>query len=59
MEKKNWWKSKTLWVNAISLALESVQLFGDVKIIPPGYLTVIVNGLNIALRFVTKAPIGK
>jgi hypothetical protein len=42
----------------IAMALELVQMFGDVKIIPPGYLAIIVNVLNMALRFITKAPLG-
>ena len=57
METKKWWQSKTVWLNVISLGLELTQLLSGVNWIPAGTLTLVTNTLNIALRFITKAPI--
>ena len=57
MEAKQWWKSKTVWLNVVSLLLEFTQIFSGTQVIPAGTLTIITNVLNVGLRFLTKAPI--
>ena len=49
---KPWWKSKTVWVNALSAAAE---LLGIIPL-PGGTALIVANLLNIALRFVTTGP---
>jgi hypothetical protein len=49
---KPWWKSKTVWVNALSAAAE---LAGIIPL-PGGTALLIANALNIALRFITTGP---
>ena len=50
---KNFWKSKTIWMNVLSAAVELTGLLP----IPAGTTVIIVNVLNIALRFVTSEPV--
>ena len=60
--KKSWWKSKTLWLNAILAATTIAEAnlgllqsqFG-----PSAYLAILsfAAALNAALRFVTSQPI--
>jgi hypothetical protein len=49
---KAWWKSKTVWINALSAAAE---LLGIIPL-PGGTALIVANLLNIALRFVTTGP---
>ena len=58
MEPKPWYLSKVLWANLIGLLLEIGQAFTGVNIVPAGTLMIIMNVLNILLRFITKQPIG-
>lgn len=55
---KKWYKSRVIWLNVISGALEVVQLAGGLNIVPVGTITITTNILNIALRFLTKVPVG-
>jgi hypothetical protein len=59
---KKWYQSKTIWLNVISGVLEVANLLMDSPIIPvkfAGILTLAVNVLNIALRYVTTKGIGQ
>ncbi|MDI6804908.1 MAG: hypothetical protein QME58_13900 [Bacteroidota bacterium] len=56
--KKKWYQSKIIWVNIISLLLELANSLLDMNVLPAGTLLIIVNGLNIILRLITKYPIG-
>tara|TARA_R100001086_G_scaffold170569_1_gene93148 strand:+ start:4208 stop:4468 length:261 start_codon:yes stop_codon:yes gene_type:complete len=49
---KPWYKSRTIWVNAISAAAELVGIIP----LPGGTALIVANILNIALRFVTTGP---
>ena len=59
MKPSPWWQSKTIWLNAIALTLELLALADKL----PGaeslsvYIPTIAAMLNVALRFVTNAPI--
>jgi len=59
---KDWWKSKTIWANAIALISTLFGLLGYAEI-PPDQQAAVVAGVmtivNIALRFVTSEPIKK
>lgn len=58
-QRKLWWKSKTLWFNALSIGLEGLQLLADTRVITPEH-HLLANGIvNLGLRFVTKQSIGK
>lgn len=55
--KKAWWRSKTLWVNAVALIASLLQLkFG--LIIDPATQGVILTIVNLILRAVTNEPVG-
>ena len=62
MEKKPFWASKTMWVNLVALVATVSTAFGlDLGLTPENQVAVVgavIAVLNIALRFVTKAPIG-
>jgi hypothetical protein len=53
MISKPIWKSKIFWFNILSIALEVL----DVLPIPTGTAVILVNLINIALRWVTKYPV--
>lgn len=57
MNKKAWWRSKTLWVNVVAgLALLLQSQFGFVL---DGELQgAILAMVNLALRLITKEPLG-
>lgn len=50
---KKWYQSKIVWVNIISIVIESLQFVIDERIIPSGLLLVIVNTINIIFRKIT------
>ena len=52
-----WWKSKTLWTNAILFALMLVQAIQQEAWINPAYQALIITILNAALRVLTNKPI--
>ena len=61
---KAWWKSKTLWLNAVLAAGTVIEAnLGTIQALlgPTYYLAIIgaTAGLNAALRFVTSQQIGK
>ena len=51
-------KSKTFWFNAVTGALEIVNLFNG-SVIPAATATVIISVGNIALRFLTSKPLAE
>ena len=59
---KSWWRSKTLWLNAVlaatSVAEANLGLLRD-TLGPHSYLGLITlaAGLNAALRFITSEPV--
>jgi uncharacterized membrane protein YadS len=56
MEKKSFWKSKTFWVNAISLVAIGLQTqFGFV--IDAEYQAMALAGINWVLRLITKQAV--
>jgi uncharacterized membrane protein len=57
VDKKAWWKSKTLWVNLVAgLALLAQSQFGFV--IDGELQGAILAVLNLALRLITKESVG-
>lgn len=58
MNKKVWWQSKIIWLNIVTAIIELLQIFGDVNLLPPGYLIIITSVLNIVVRrFLTSEEI--
>jgi hypothetical protein len=51
-EKKNLLKSKTFWLNALSLA----AIYGE--LLPPKYAATTVAVANIGMRLITDTPVG-
>ena len=56
MDKK-WYKSKTLWVNAIAIIVIGVQYAAGIEAIPAELQTAILAALNVILRSITKTNI--
>jgi hypothetical protein len=57
VETKVWWSSKTIWLNLMALIATILQLkYG--LILDATTQGVILSGLNIILRAITKEPIG-
>ena len=57
MAKKQWYLSKTLWFNAISITLLGVEAYAQVYVLNPQlhlFLTALGNAI---LRFMTQQPI--
>jgi len=50
---KSIFKSKTVWINLLSAAIEVAGLLP----IPAGTAVVVVNVINIALRLITSQPV--
>ena len=50
---KKWYQSKIVWINVISIIVESLQFVIDERIIPAGLMLIIVNTINIILRKLT------
>ncbi len=54
---KVWWKSKTLWVNALSIL---AMVFGSTYIealLDPKYVAMILGLVNMLLRMITGKPL--
>lgn len=51
---KSIWQSKVFWFNLVSILLEVAQMITQYNVLPPGTVLIIVNVLNILLRFITK-----
>jgi hypothetical protein len=47
--------SKTFWINVLTASVEVTGALAG--IIPPGALTLVLAGLNVAIRLVTKGPV--
>lgn len=62
MEKKSILKSKTFWVNALTVAVGVATYLGGSEVIAQypvavSVIAVVVGALNVALRFVTNKPV--
>ena len=55
---KAWWRSRTIWINILGVIAEGGQLLTDVKVVPPGTITMALGLVNIVLRKLTTQPIG-
>ncbi len=53
---KDWWKSKTLWINAIAIAGIIIRAELGLVITPQGEIAILA-GINLILRIVTKEKI--
>jgi uncharacterized membrane protein len=56
---KQWWRSKTIWINILTLvAMIISQITGweDMKSYAPTLL-IVSNAINLVLRFISTAPI--
>ena len=47
--------SKTFWLNVLTAAVEVTGALSSV--IPPGALTLVLAGLNVAIRIITDGPV--
>lgn len=56
MEGKEWYKSKTLWVNSVAVIAFAIQTFTGFAI-DPQMQAGILGILNVILRFETSEPI--
>lgn len=57
MNKKAWWRSKTLWLNLVAgAALLTQSQFGFV--LDAQAQAAILAVINLALRFITSEPVG-
>lgn len=57
---KKWYQSKTVWLNTIGLGIVILQYFGEIDLIDPQYLGIILGFANIAIRILkTDQPIEK
>jgi hypothetical protein len=60
METKHWYQSKTVWINlAIALLVIISSELGLPIESGDQTVLVLVNAINIVLRFVTSQPVGK
>ena len=60
---KAWWKSKTIWINAITAATATLTVLGGQQIVTDhpaiaAGLVAVLGGLNVILRIITVLPIG-
>lgn len=53
---KDWWKSKTLWINIIAIAGIIIRAELGLIITPEGEVA-ILGGINLILRLATKEEI--
>lgn len=54
---KNWYRSKTLWFNILSVLILVIQYCGDVHIIKLELQALLMAIINIILRAITNKPI--
>lgn len=67
MSSKAWYKSKTLWFAVLTVGLGVASAFGFGEFAPSTVdaetintvILVVVGGVNLVLRYVTKEPIHK
>lgn len=57
VENKKWYKSKTVYLNLVALALIVVQSSVGVEVIPVEFQTMIVAVLNMVVRCITSTNI--
>ena len=61
MKKKIWWKSKTIWVQIITLAIGISSIFATSEVLPPSQALAItglvIPVLNLFLRYITVGAI--
>lgn len=62
-QKKSWWQSKTIWINAITAATATLTVLGGQQIVTDhpaiaAGLVAALGVLNVALRIITVLPIG-
>ena len=65
MNSKDWYKSKTVWFAVLTVALGVASAFGFGEFAPDEasvetigtVVLVVVGGVNIVLRYLTKQPI--
>ena len=56
---KQWWQSKTVWVNVIVLALAIIGVFVDYAVFDERILAIVAAVLNVLLRFITSERIAR
>lgn len=56
---KSWYKSKTMWLNILSIVVVIIQYYTDTNVIPLELQVPIVAIINIFLRSITGTPIKK
>lgn len=54
---KKWWKSKTLWVNILSVVAIIVQDVTGNDILPPENQAAALGIINLILRSITGGPV--
>jgi len=59
MHTKKWWKSRTLWVNALAFAALMLQSMTGEMILSPESQAAIIVLLNLVLRLITKSGLDK
>lgn len=63
MDTKNWWASKTVWLNVLTFVVAALVLVAgpDFPVAIPEdvakYILGVVALLNLGLRFITETPI--
>lgn len=57
MNNKKWYKSKTVWVNGIAIVAFIAQTLTGKAIITPEVQAIILGGINLILRTITKENI--
>jgi hypothetical protein len=55
--KKQWWQSKTVWVNVVLFLIAVVGIFMDQQVLDSKTLAIVAAVLNVVLRFITNTPI--
>lgn len=59
MEAKRWFESRTLWLNAVAVALIVAQALQGQTWLDPEYQVLIVAILNAILRLITNKPLAR
>lgn len=54
---KQWWKSKTVWANALAIGAVVAQGQAGVEITPEAQVSLLAL-VNLVLRALTKEPLG-
>ena len=59
MEAKRWFESRTLWLNAVAVALIVAQALQGQAWIDPEYQVFAVAVLNAIMRLITNKPLAR